>query len=290
MIKKIFTGVFLVSIVFAGLIALNNSDNIDAEKMALIQQEKMALVQDARSRADAAVKKRAEEFKAFIDGRKGGAKPFSADVIGWKGSWQALKCQLPGMEDDCHKQYIAQKFSAHIFTPEDFRNAMNRSIAGGVKDIEGIENQLAVSLRKVILGRSLTPPELPLAEAEFKSSIEAARSASNDAVLKEAGGLVVTEVVTQITTQVLVRIGVTAGILTVAGANSWWTLGGSLVIGVAVAAIWDFFTHPADDIERAMIIELDKISSSGSAAIRVELTRKVAARSQLWETTVKEAR
>jgi hypothetical protein len=139
------------------------------------------------------------------------------------------------------------------------------------------------------LGRSLAPNELPIAEAEFKSTIEAARSASNDAVLKETGGLVVTEVVTQVTTQVLIRIGVSAGILTVAGANSWWTLGGSLVIGLAANALWNFFTHPAEDIEKAMSGELDKMSASGSSAIRDELAKKVVVRSQLWETTVKEA-
>lgn len=280
MVKKILFGVVLIAILFASYIAYN-SNSVEAEKVALIQ--------DARNKADEAVERRAEEFKAFIDGKKVGAKPFSEDVIGLKGALMAIKCYLPGIDDGCYKKYIAGKFSEHIFTPDDFGDAMKRSITGGVQDIEGIENQLAVSLRKVILGRSLTPSESTIAEAEFKGTIEAARSASNDAVLKEAGGLVVTEVVTRITTQVLIRIGVSVGVLTLAGVNSWWTLGGSLIIGVAVNAIWNFFADPADNIEKAMIIELDRISSDGSAAIKDELRKKVAARSQLWETTVREA-
>jgi hypothetical protein len=247
------------------------------------------LLNEAKLKADQAVIKRAQEFRAFIDAKKVGAKPFSQDVIGLKGTWMLIKCTFPGTGDECRKEYIAEKFSEHIFTPDDFRDAMNRAIQGGVQDIDGIENQLAVSLRQVILGRSLTPNEMPSAEAEFKSTIEAARSASNDAVLKETGGLVVTEVVTQITMQVLIRMGAPLLILTTAAANSWWTLGGSLVIGLAVNAIWNIFNDPAEDVEAAMLVELDKMSSSGSAAIQDELTKKVAARSQFWETTVKEA-
>jgi hypothetical protein len=279
MIKKILIGIFLISVLFTGYIAFDSNS---------IEAEKMALVQEAKIKADEAVQRRANEFTAFIHAKKVGAKPFSLDVIGLNGIWNAGKCQFPGKDDDCYKKYIAEKFSEHIFTPEDFGRAMNRSIAGGVQDIETIENQLAVSLQKVILGRSLTPTELPLAESEFKRTIEVARSASNDAVLKETGGLVVTEVVTQILSQVLLRMGVAAGIWTLGGANSGWTLGGSLVLAVVASAIWDFFAHPAEDIEKGMLIELDKVSSSGSAAIKDELTKKVSARSQLWEKTVKE--
>ena len=281
MVKKILIGVFLIVILFAGFIALDsNSNSIEAEKMALVRAAKL--------KADAAVQRRANEFTAFIDSKKVGAKPFSHDVIGWNGIWTVGKCKLPGTDDDCYRKYIAEKFSEHIFTPDDFRDAMNRTISGGVQDIDGIENQLAVSLRTIILGRPLTPSELPEAKAEFKRTIEVARSASNDAVLKETEGLLVTEVVTQVFSQVLLRMGVTAGIWTLGGANSAWTLGGSLVIAVVASAIWDFIAHPAEDIETAMIIELDKVSSSGSAAIKDELAKKVAARSQLWEKTVKE--
>lgn len=253
-----------------------------------VEAESMALLQDAKTRADEAVKKRASEFKAYIDSKGPGAKPFSQDVIGLKGTWVAAKCTLPGTSADCYKEYITEKFNEHIFTPDDFRDALNRAIQGGVQDIDGIENQLAVSLRQVIEGGSLTPEESPVAEAEFKNAIEAARSASNDAVLKETGGLAVSEVVSQIFPQVLIRIGVSSAILTAAAASSWWSFGGSLVVGLAVNAVWTYFTQPAAGVEKVVLTGLDKISADGSSAIRDELTKKVAARSQLWEATIKQ--
>lgn len=253
-----------------------------------VEAESMALLHDAKNRAVEAVEKRASEFKAYIDSKKTGAKPFSQDVIGLKGTWVAVKCALPGVDGNCYKNYITDKFSEHIFTPDDFRDALNRAIQGGVQDIDGIENQLAVSLKQVIEGKSLKSEELPEAEAEFKRAIEAARSASNDAVLKEVGGLAVSEAVSQIFPQVLIRIGVSSVILAAAGANAWWTLGGSLVIGLAVNAVWTYFTQPAAGVEKIVLTGLGKISADGSSAIRDELTKKVTARGQLWEATIKQ--
>jgi hypothetical protein len=99
-------------------------------------------------------------------------------------------------------------------------------------------------------------------------------------------GLVAAEAITQIGTQVLIRLGVPLVILTTASGTSWWTLGGSVLIGLIVNSIWNYFTHPAQTVEKAIVVELDKMASNGSAVIQEELTKKVAARSQLWHTTV----
>ncbi len=246
------------------------------------------LLREAKLKADQAVSKRALEFKAFIDSKKLGAKPFSEDVVSMRGVWNAAKCKMPRTAPNCYEEYISTKFNEHIFTPDDFRNATIRSIKGGVQDIDGIENQLAVSLREVIEGRTLTATEQPLEVANFKTAIESARRAASDGVVKEAGGLVAAEVFTQISTQVLIRLGVSAGIWTVAAGSSWWTLGGSVFIGLIANAIWNYYTHPEQAVETAMIVELDKMAASGSAVIQEELTKKVAARSQLWQTTVSE--
>jgi hypothetical protein len=247
-----------------------------------------SLLKDAKAKADQAVIKRALEFNAFIDSKKPGAKPFSKDVVSLTGVWNAGKCKLPGMAPNCYEQYISDKFNQHIFTPEDFRDATSRAIKGGVQDIESIENHLAVALQEVIVGRSLTPTEQPLEVAKFKSAIESARRSASDGVVKEAGGLVAAEVFTQITTQVAIRLGVSAGIWTMAASSSWWTLGGSVFIGLIANAIWNYYSQPAQKVEATMIVELDKMGSGGSAVIRDELTKKVAARSQFWQTTVNE--
>jgi hypothetical protein len=252
------------------------------------QEQVERLIKEAKLKADQAVTRRALEFKTFIDSKKSGAKPFSEDVVSLSGVWNAAKCKMPGAEPNCYQNYISTKFNEHIFTPNDFKDATIRSIRGGVHDIEGIENQLAVSLREVIVGRTLTAAEQPLEVASFKTAIESARRAASDGVAKEVGGLVAAEAITQIGTQVLIRLGVPLLILTTASGTSWWTLGGSVLIGLIVNSIWNYFTHPAQTVEKAIVVELDKMADSGSAVIQEELTKKVSVRSQLWQKTVSE--
>jgi len=282
MLTRLFVALTILAVLVGGYFGF------EAYKQNQARAAVEALLTGAKYKADQAVIKRAQEFKSFIDSKKPGAKPFSEDVVSLNGVWNAGKCQLLGAEKNCYDKYIAAKFNQHIFTPDDFRDATIRAIKGGVQDIESIENQLAVSLQEVIVGRTLTAAEQPLEVASFKTAIESARRAASDGVAKEVGGLVAAEAITQIGTQVLIRLGVPLVILTTASGTSWWTLGGSVLIGLIVNSIWNYFTHPAQTVEKAIVVELDKMASNGSAVIQEELTKKVAARSQLWQTTVSE--
>jgi hypothetical protein len=295
-LKKIIVALAILAMFIAGYIGFDVYKKYKVESEIKEQQEAKLkrkeqidrLLKEAKIKTDQAVTKRALEFKAFIDSKKPGAKPFSEDVVSLSGIWIAGKCKMPGTAPNCYKEYISDKFNKHIFTPDDFRDATTRSIKGGVQDIDGIENQLAVSLREVIEGRTLTASEQPLEVASFKSAIESARRAASDGVAKEVGGLVAAEAITQIGTQVLIRLGVPLVILTTASSTSWWTLGVSVLIGLIFNSIWNYFTHPAQTVEKAIVVELDKMAESGSAVIQEELTKKVAARSQLWQTIVSE--
>lgn len=286
----------LIAVIAVGLAGLavyrSATGNLSVEQKrshAKIETARKALLQKAKIQADEAVSKRSAEFSEFVNSKKVGAKAFSEDVVSWRGKLVAAKCMLPGTAPDCHKKYVVEKFNEHIFTPDDLKNAMNRSITGGLQDIERIENELAVALRQEILGRSLSPSELPIVTTEFRNAIDAVLKASNRDVVSSAGNLVTSEVVTQIATQVLIRLGASISILATAAASSWWTFGGAMVIGVAVDAIWGYVTQPAKQIESEMVLELDKMSINGSAVIRSELAKVVAARSLLWQKTLKNA-
>lgn len=283
-------------------------------------------VQDADTRAAEAIQRRAKEFSDFVESRKSGARPFSKDVVSWYGKWRAIKpgmdrlgsyfetyqeltnptailwknifgektniekiqAGVPLFDKDSHKVFILEKFDRHIFSSEDLAKAMERSIEGAVKDLEAIENELAVALRQEILGRSLAPDEMPIATKEFKMAVERMVAASQWDVTKEVGSLVVSEVAAMVATQVMIRVGVSAGILSAGAANSWWSFGAALVIGIVVDVIWEWIDDPAGDIEREMIEALDKLSLDASQAINDEMNKVVAQRSKLWTETLSE--
>lgn len=245
-------------------------------------------VSEAEANAAAAIKRRATEFSGFIDSRKSGAKPFSKDIISSYGKWRAVKPYLPFTKSEGHKEFVVQKFDEHIFTKQQLGAAVKRAVEGSVKDLESIENELAVALRQEILGRSLAPDEVPIAAEEFKKAVERFVAASQWDAAKSAGSLVVSEVAAQVATQVFVHLGVSAGILGAGAANSWWSFGAAFVIGIVVDVIWEWIDDPAGDIEHEMITALDKLSSDASTAIEDEMNKVISQRCVLWDKTVTE--
>lgn len=244
-------------------------------------------IQNAERRVAVAISERARSFAKFIESKKTGAKPFSEEVVSYKGQWAAIKAKLPRTNVDGHKQYVAEKFSQHLFTSEELERAMKASINGGMSDILRIENELAVELRQEFLGRPLAPSEASKVGTDFNETISTLVMASNAEVVKAAGGMVVSEVTTQVATGVLSRLAVQGGIVSASLANFWWTFGGSVVIGVGAAEVWSWLSKPAETIEQSVVTELDKFSHNGQAAIRDGLNKAIAARGQNWRTKVK---
>lgn len=245
-------------------------------------------VSDAGAKASQAIARRSAEFSEFIRSRKSGAQPFSKDIVSWYGKWRAVKPYLPFTKSDGHKEFVAEKFNQHIFKADDLAAAVKRAIEGSIKDVESIENELAVALRHEILGRSLSPDEVPIAAEEFKKAVQRMVAASQWDAAKTAGSLVASEVAAQVATQVLLRLGVSAGILATGAANSWWSFGAALVIGVVVDVVWEWVDDPAGDIEREMTSALDKLSLEASTAINDEMNKVISQRSELWNKTVTE--
>lgn len=245
-------------------------------------------VDEAEAKATQAVARRSAEFSEFIRSRKSGAQPFSKDIVSWYGKWRAVKPYLPFTKSEGHKEFVAEKFNQHIFTTEDLAAAVKRAIEGSVKDLESIENDLAVALRQEILGRSLSPDEVPIAAEEFRKAVERMVAASQWDPVKTAGSLVASEVAAQVATQVLIRLGVSAGILATGAANFWWSFGAALVVGVFVDVVWEWFDDPAGDIECEMVSALDKLSIDASTAISDEMNKVITQRAKLWNKTLTE--
>jgi hypothetical protein len=245
-------------------------------------------LREADAEAVAALSRRAEEFADFINERKAGAGPFSREMVSLRGKWAVVKSYLPFTKPSSHEGYVMRKFEEHIFSKEELAMALRRTVEASVRDLKGIENELAVSLRQEILGRSLAPDEIPLAVGEFRAAVDRLVAASQWDAAKSAGRLVVSEVAAQVGTQVLVRLGVSAGILGVGAANSWWSFGAAFGIGLVVDVVWEWIDNPAKDIEREMLAVLEKLSEKASVAMEMEMQRILNQRSRLWDRTVAE--
>jgi len=244
-------------------------------------------LQEADQKASDAINKRVATFSSFIESRKSGAKPFSEEIVSLYGKWRAVNPYLPFADKEGHKRYVIEKFEQHIFSNSDLASQVKIAVEGSVKDLEGIENDLAVTLRQEILERSLVPKDIPIAAEDFKKqTTEGVVDISRLDAVRSVGNLVVSDVVSQVSTQVLIRLGVSAGVLTAGAANSWWSFGGTIVISLMVDTVWQWFDNPAVDIERKMIESLNTLSVQSSSAIRQELTNAVSQRREIWKKSI----
>lgn len=216
---------------------------------------------------------RANEFSNFILSKKKGSRPFAENVTSWYGKWRAAKPYLYFTDGDGHKKYVEELFAAHIFTKEELGGGLQRTIEAAVLDMEAIQNRLAVKLnQEITASQSATVNDSAIA-AEFRKSIERIVAASQWDAQKAAGALVVSEVVSTVATQVLIRLGVSAGILGTGAANSWWSLGASVVIGVIVDVVWEWIDDPTGDVEREVSKAIDSLAEKCDSALSQELQK-----------------
>lgn len=240
---------------------------------------------DAGGKAANAIATRSAEFAEYIDSRKAGAQPFAEDITSWTGKWKAIEPFFPFSRSDGHEKFVQEKFGQHIFSEKELADAMRRAIEGSIRDIEQIENELAVHLYQEVLGRSLSPNEVALVEEHFRITVDQIVAAARVNAGKGVASLVASEVVAQVASQVLIRLGVSTGILATGAANSMWTLGSALGIGIVVSMVWEWVDDPTAEIVEGVTLALNHLSIQASGEFGTEMNMIINQRSEIWKST-----
>ena len=236
----------------------------------------------AFAEAEEVAANRANELFTFIMSKKKGARPFAENVTSWYGKWRVVKPYIPGTDADGHKTYVEELFANHVFTKQELGQRLKRTIEDAVLDMEAIQNRLAVKLKQEVTGGTSTTIDGTVVADEFRHSIEQIVATSQWDAQKTAGALVVSEVVSAIGMQVLIRLGVSAGILGTGAANSWWSLGGSVVIGVIVDLLWEWVDDPTGDVEREVGKAVESLARRCDSALCEELQKVNQQKQELW--------
>lgn len=229
----------------------------------------------------------------FFNNAKSNTRAFAADALGLysKIAWARGK----------HDKYLAARFREHVFAPDDIEATVTKAVASYLDDIEGIENEMLVSIR-------LDVASLPSGSAIGRMSVDEFRGAfrrvSNEISSRTAwnvGSDVGKEIAAQIAGQVLVRVatrlGISGGLLAAGAASSWVTAGVgvavALVIDYMVSTVWDWVEDPngqlADEMNRrldeirAMIVDGDK----QTPGLRQELQKYAARRAVVRRDAVR---
>ena len=259
---------------------INRMQHLKSIEIRAARQQR---VQEAYQKASKVITHRVAEFSNFIHSRKSGAKSFSQDLISPYGRWRVVSPYLPFTDKEGHRKYIEGKFEQHILTKQALAAALKGTVKRSVKDVERIENELAVILEREIFGQALSPDGAPIAAKEFKELVKRMVPAFQWDVAKYPAELVVTKVAERVVKKVLVRLGVSGAILTAGTANSWWSLGATFLIGIVVDKIWEWIDDPAEGIEREVSAALDSLSQDTSMIIKEEMHEILSQRREFWD-------
>ena len=233
------------------------------------------LIQDARQKYEESIQQRTAAISRFINSRISGVKPFSEECTSLYAKYITIRGQ--------GEIYIKRSFSEKVFSDAELASVLQQTIENCVKDLEQIENELAVSLEQAIIGETLSEDRKNLAIQSFRESMLVLRNALTTETGQAVASMLATEIVTYLTVQTLTSLGVSGTIFITGTTFSWWTFGASLVLAVGFDYLRNWFDDPAGDIRRETITQLSKLSGRLTSTVQGELGKFLEQRASLWE-------
>ncbi len=248
----------------------------------------------------------------FMAERKFGARPLAEAMLTFGSKWKLVVSHLPswlGGDSNAHRAFLEQKFSEHVFTSEQMKQAVEAAVKTYLNHVQAIENQLLVEIRADLADLPIGAVPEASSDTVFAQRFEqlvsditpqVAESLGMD-VAREIGTWVAGEVAARIAIRVLTavatRLGVSAGILTAGASASWATFGlsvlAAIVVDQAVGWIINWAADPVGKLEarvREMLDDTCKLVVDGEGdarGLRVELQRLNTARERVRAEAVR---
>lgn len=235
-------------------------------------------IQAARQKYEESIQQRTASINRFINSRMTGVKPFADECTGLYAKYKTVRGQ--------GEKYVKQVFSEKIFSDAELAKVMQQAIEDSVKDLEQIENELAVTLEQEIIGETLTEDRKKLAIQSFRESMLELRNAVATETGQAVASMVASEIVSYLTVQTLTSLGVSGAALATGTVFSWWTFGASLVVAVGFDYLWNWFDDPAGDIRIETNKQLSNMSSRLTSTVQGELGKFLEQRAGLWDKIV----
>ena len=169
-----------------------------------------------------------QRVKEFFAEKRGRARDFAEDVLGWSGKWAFVKGKMLRDDGKGHQVFLRQAFERHFFTARDLQELMQSVITSHVSDLEGRENALLVAIRADLSEQDL-PALRALSALKSDESFQKEYRKMLDQVVpvvsrdlkitigREAvvwvGSDIAAAVTVRVASAVAVRLGVSSGIL-----------------------------------------------------------------------------
>lgn len=232
---------------------------------------------------------------------RSGAAGFCDVALGWHSKWCLVKDYTPFIKGNRNELFLRREFEQRVLSQTRLMRAIEQCVTGFVSEIESIESEMLVALRRdlelnqadVSLVR-ISPAEM---QAAFNRAIQTASQGAMVGAVTSAGELAVTSVGTfivyELCTKIAAELGVSAGIVGTGAAASWETLGLSLLAAVIIdsilSAIWNWWSDPRGKLIGQITGKLSQIEGmvcGGDAGLQTQFTKLADARAILRRSAI----
>jgi len=235
-------------------------------------------IQAARQKYEESIQLRTASINRFINSRMTGVKPFADKCTGWEAKYEVIRGR--------GEQYVKREFSQKVFTDAELSRVVQQAIEDSVKDLEQIENELAVALEEQLVGETITDDKKTVAIESFRFAMQNLRGTVVTETGQAIASTITSEIVAYLAVQTATSLGVSATLIGTGGAISWGTFGVSLIVGFMADYLWNWYDDPAGDIRQQTNTELSKMSGRLTSTVQGELGKFLEQRAGLWDKIV----
>lgn len=232
--------------------------------------------------------------KTLFSSAKGRTKAFADDVLGWTSKYKLIRGQ--------HEEFLAEAFRKHFFGPAELKAAMMAATEAYLADLDAIDNRMLVDIRLDMEGlpvsAALSSLPVPDLEARYRELCGRISGIAGADLGVDAGRLAADTIVTAVIAMIATRMGTSAVVIGAGAANSWWTFGMGLVVGVIVdqiiEAAWNWTYDPRGQLVDMMNLKLEEVKRlvlNGDGAkpgLRGELRQFAEARARVRREAISE--
>ena len=209
-----------------------------------------AMVAKELDRADAesrqAIEAQLPQLDQFFVRAAQGVPRFVDHVLGLESQWALVRDWLPGSQGGHHARHLRRAFHTEVFDPAELDRAVHQVVADTLQALQAIDDALLVRLRRDIDHLPTTAPitrrDRDRLLAATSATVDAALVQSHPAVAPLLAAEVAALVSSELATRAVLRRAAASGLVGALTASTPWSLGVSLVAGLAVdqAVSWAF--------------------------------------------------
>ncbi len=233
-----------------------------------------------------------ESIDRFFEQAKQNTPEFADELLSFRTKLEYIFSTIFSTKEEFQK-YIQKLFAQKVFSPDDLKKTVESALISFAKECDNIDNQLFVKIKADVPSLHY---RLPRADRFVKQinhqTLDTLRELDEEVwksikgdIASFAVGWVIEEIVTIIISQVSQRIG----FLVAGTAVSWETFGISILVGIVVDWILEWWTDPQGKLTQKLNQELDKMHQELRKEVKRILTQMANARHQARSRVIREA-